>query len=66
MPKLSMCIVFHLQRLLELEEGQDLVEYGLLAAVVALGAIASVGGVASEVVSMYQQIATTFAHDVAQ
>lgn len=58
------CIMLQLQRLLKMEEGQDLVEYGLLAAVIALGAIASVGGAGSEVVRMYNLIVTTFATDV--
>lgn len=61
-----LCIMLQLQRLLKMEEGQDLVEYGLLAAVIALGAIASVGGAASQVVNMYQQIVSTFAQDVGQ
>ncbi len=43
------------------EEGQDLVEYGLLIALVALVAVAGVNQVASAVNTVFSSISTTLA-----
>lgn len=43
-------------RILREEEGQDLVEYALLVAAIALGLIASIRGIADALNSMYQSI----------
>ena len=43
------------------EEGQDLVEYGLLASLLAVAAIAGIGHVADVVVSLFTNIDTTIA-----
>jgi Flp pilus assembly pilin Flp len=42
-----------LLRLLMQEEGQDLVEYALTVLLVAIAAVASVGNLASQVLSLY-------------
>jgi Flp pilus assembly pilin Flp len=45
-----------LRRLALQEEGQDLVEYTLTIFLVAIAAVASVGGVAAKVLAMYSYI----------
>jgi pilus assembly protein Flp/PilA len=40
------------------EQGQDLVEYALLLAFIALAAIASLGNVKTAVTSMFQKVST--------
>lgn len=45
-------------RLICEEEGQDLVEYALLVAAIALGLIAAIRGVADALNSMYQSISS--------
>jgi pilus assembly protein Flp/PilA len=42
------------------EEGQDLVEYALVVALLALGATASMKGLASAISSSFSKISTTF------
>ncbi|MFY9856011.1 MAG: Flp family type IVb pilin [Terracidiphilus sp.] len=42
------------------EEGQDLVEYALVVALVSLGAVAGIGQVAQGVNNAYATISTTF------
>lgn len=49
----------HLKRLWQEEEGQDLVEYGLLLFLLALTAIAAVRGVGSAVASVFTNAATS-------
>jgi pilus assembly protein Flp/PilA len=44
---------------LEQETGQDLVEYGLVAAVLALGCVAILKGVATNVATVFTSVATT-------
>ncbi len=48
-----------LKRLWQEEEGQDLVEYGLLLFLVALAAIASMKGLASAISSVFNSAATS-------
>lgn len=47
-----------LKRLWQEEEGQDLVEYGLLVVLIALFAIAAMGKLATAVSSVFSQAAT--------
>jgi Flp pilus assembly pilin Flp len=49
-----------LQKLLLQEEGQDLVEYALTILLVAIGAVACVGNLASQVLVLYTNINTHF------
>jgi pilus assembly protein Flp/PilA len=50
-----------LQDLMSREEGQDLVEYALLVALVSLASITLIKGVARSVVSIFTTISTTLA-----
>ena len=50
-----------LQDLMSREEGQDLVEYALVVALIALGATASMKGLASAISTSFANISTTFA-----
>ena len=49
------------ENLMSREEGQDLVEYALVVALIALGATASMKGLASVISSSFTNISTTFA-----
>ena len=49
-----------LQKLLLEEEGQDLVEYALTILLIAIGAVASVGNLAAQVLALYTTINTHF------
>ena len=48
-----------LKRLWQEEEGQDLVEYGLLIVLVALGAITAMKGLASAIASVFSSASTS-------
>jgi pilus assembly protein Flp/PilA len=48
-------------KLMNREEGQDLVEYALVVALIALGATASMKGLAAVISSSFASISTTFA-----
>ena len=50
-----------LQNLLSREEGQDLVEYALVVAIIALGATAAMGNLAGAISGAFGSISTTFA-----
>ncbi len=50
-----------LQDLASREEGQDLVEYALVVALIALGAVAGMGALASGVNNAFVTISTTLA-----
>jgi pilus assembly protein Flp/PilA len=52
------------ENLVSCEEGQDLVEYTLLVALVALGAVASMRGVAHSVSTEFSVIESTFSSAV--
>ena len=52
-------LYFHLRNLLVREEGQDLVEYALVVALIAFGAIAGMSFLASNINVAFSQIATT-------
>ena len=47
------------QKLLSNEEGQDLVEYGLIVALLSLAAVASLQSVSTTIASIFANIATT-------
>lgn len=47
------------QKLLRGEEGQDLVEYALLASLIALAAMASISPIASAVTTVFNNISTS-------
>ena len=48
-------------KLLNREEGQDLVEYALVVAIIALGATAAMKGLASAISTSFGNISTAFA-----
>ena len=54
---LKLCIKF--QNLLSREEGQDLVEYGLIVALLSLAAVASLKTMSSTIASIFNTISTT-------
>ena len=56
---LAMCV--KLQNLMSREEGQDLVEYGLIAALIAVATIAGMKQVASAVNSLFSNISSVLA-----
>ncbi|MGA3010692.1 MAG: Flp family type IVb pilin [Terracidiphilus sp.] len=49
------------QDLMSREEGQDLVEYALVVALIALGAVAGMGALAKGINTAFQTISTTLA-----
>jgi pilus assembly protein Flp/PilA len=51
-----------LQDLMSREEGQDLVEYALVVAIIALGATASMKALAGTISTAFATISTTFAN----
>jgi Flp pilus assembly pilin Flp len=58
-------LVVQLQRLLMPEDGQDMIEYALLAFLIACGAVASIGTVAAGVAPAFSGIAERFNSAVA-
>jgi len=56
-----MLLLVKAQDLLSREEGQDLVEYGLLIALIAFGAITGMRGLATSINTAFQGIGTTLA-----
>jgi pilus assembly protein Flp/PilA len=50
------------QKLMDNEEGQDLVEYALVVALIALGATASMQSLAQAISSAFASISTAFAN----
>jgi pilus assembly protein Flp/PilA len=53
-----------LQNLLSRKEGQDLVEYALIVALIAFGAITGMGYLAKGLNNAFSTISTTLAHNV--
>lgn len=49
----------NLKDLMSCDEGQDLVEYALLVALISLGAIATVSGITTQVKNIFISISTT-------
>jgi len=58
----SLCL--HLRNLIVREEGQDLVEYALVVALIAFGAIAGMSQLATGINNAFSGIATTLTTDV--
>lgn len=56
MKDMMLKLYVNMQTLMASEEGQDLVEYALLAALLALAAVASIGNVAGQVVDTFNTI----------
>lgn len=61
MNKLFLSLYVRLQLLLSREDGQDLVEYALLVALIALAAVGGVKEVASAVSSTFLKVSNTLA-----
>lgn len=61
MNKLFLSIIVRLQTLICREDGQDLVEYALLVALIALAAVTGVKHVASAVNTVFSSVSTTLA-----
>jgi pilus assembly protein Flp/PilA len=59
---LGLYVKFH--DLVSREEGQDMVEYALVVALIALGAVASMKGVAHSISTEFSVIESTFASSV--
>lgn len=57
---LSLNLISILRHLLCREEGQDLIEYALIAALIALATTAAVSGVGAQILPFYQAISTAF------
>ena len=53
-------LYFGLRTLAKQQEGQDLVEYGLIMMLISTGAFVCVGGVAGKIVNMYNYINTNY------
>jgi Flp pilus assembly pilin Flp len=60
MPSAFLKLYFRLLQLVTLDEGQDLVEYSLIIALVVIGAVAAVGTFASKLVGEFSYINTSF------
>ena len=61
MNKLFLSVIVRLQTLICREDGQDLVEYALLVALIALAAVTGVKHVASAVNTVFSSVSTTLA-----
>ena len=59
MNNLMISMTAKLQTLLKNEEGQDLVEYGLVVALVAFGAVAAMKILGTEISAVFSQISST-------
>jgi pilus assembly protein Flp/PilA len=57
-------LYLYLRNLIEREEGQDLVEYALVVALIAFGAIVGMGQLASGINTAFTAIANTLTSDV--
>jgi len=61
---LSPAVCLFIRELLSREEGQDLVEYALVVALVSFGAITGMGAVATSINLVFSGVATTFTSNV--
>lgn len=59
MNKLMINAFLHVQNMLNNEEGQDLVEYGLVVALVALGSVLALKGIGTELSTIFSDISST-------
>lgn len=57
-------LLVKMQELINREEGQDLVEYSLVVALIAFGAIADMKVLANGLNNAFITISTTLAHDI--
>jgi pilus assembly protein Flp/PilA len=57
-------LYLYLRNLIEREEGQDLVEYALVVALIAFGAIVGMGKLATGINTAFTAIANTLTSDV--
>ncbi len=57
-------MIAKLQTLLKNEEGQDLVEYGLVVALVAFGAVAAMQALGTEISTVFSQITSTLSSSI--
>ncbi|MGA7242003.1 MAG: Flp family type IVb pilin [Terracidiphilus sp.] len=64
MHALSNNLYLFVRNLLDREEGQDLVEYAMVVALIAFGAITGMGYLANGINTAFSQIATTLTADV--
>ena len=64
MNKLMLNILVNVQNMLNNEEGQDLVEYGLVVALVAFGAVAAMKALGTEISTVFSSISSTLASSV--
>lgn len=51
-----------IQRFVREEEGQDLIEYALLAAIIAIGAVVAMRALSTQINSTFNQTASTLAN----
>ncbi len=64
MNKLMINALVNVQNLLNNEEGQDLVEYGLVVALIAFGAVAAMKALGTEISTVFSDISSTLASAV--
>lgn len=57
-------VSLYIRNLLTREEGQDLVEYALLCALISFGAVTGMGAVATSINDVFCGVATTFTANV--
>jgi pilus assembly protein Flp/PilA len=58
-------LIAKLQTLLKNEEGQDLVEYGLVVALIAFGAVAAMQALGTEISTVFSQITSVLQSSIA-
>jgi pilus assembly protein Flp/PilA len=61
---LNLAVYLQIRNLLSREDGQDLVEYALLCALISFGAITGMGAVATSINEVFCGVATTFTANV--
>ena len=64
MSNLMISMTAKLQTLLKNEEGQDLVEYGLVVALVAFGAVAAMQALGTEISKVFSQITSVLSSSI--
>ncbi|MGA9585920.1 MAG: Flp family type IVb pilin [Terracidiphilus sp.] len=64
MSSLSSKLFLHVRALVEREEGQDLVEYALVVALIAFGAISSMNFLASGLNTAFSSVAATLTSNI--
>ena len=64
MNSLMVSMIAKLQTLLMNEEGQDLVEYGLVVALIAFGAVAAMQALGTEISTVFSQITSVLSSSI--